>query len=253
MKKIAKQIQIFIKNKVEGAGAKGAIIGLSGGIDSAVSAVLAVKALGKDRVFGLIMPCGSKYNKQHEADAKALCKKFKIKYEVIDLTYPHTTLVNRIPDDITPTALSVGNLSARLRMCMLYYVGQSLGYLICGTENKTEHELGYFTKYGDSGTDFEPIAELYKTEIRQLAKYLGVPKQIITKAPTAGLWDGQTDEGELGVTYKDVDIILQQIEEAKDSKVIVSNFDYQKIEKVLKIIQKSEHKRKPIDVCKLEK
>jgi NAD+ synthase len=139
------------------------------------------------------------------------------------------------------------NLKPRLRMITLYYFANKLNYLVCGTGNKTELSVGYFTKYGDGGVDLLPIGDLLKRQVRQLARELKVPEYIITKAPTAGLWPGQTDEGEMGITYPELDDILERIEK-KRRQVIAKK----KLEKVKKMIKCSEHKRVGPNICQMK-
>ncbi len=234
----------FIRNVVKEANANGVVVGLSGGIDSSTTAFLCVKALGKDKVLGLILP-EKATRKEDIEDAKKVAEMLGIKYYIIDITdvlkafglYTPTKEFEKIPD---------GNLKARVRMCVLYYYANKYNYLVAGTANKSEIYVGYGTKYGDLACDFMPIAHLFKTEVRELAKKLGVPKEIIEKPPSAGLWEGQTDEGELGVSYEILDKILKLYEEGKKEEEIAKELsvDLQIVKRIFDLIKKNEHKRK---------
>ncbi len=194
----------WLKGKVKEAGSKGAVVGLSGGIDSAVTSVLCKKAFG-DRVLGVILPCYS--NKEDEEDAKLVAEKFKIKYIQKDLgpVYDKLLLTLDARGDTENNNMSVANIKPRLRMVSLYYYAARNNYLVIGTDNWSELKTGYFTKFGDGGVDLAPLGRLVKTEVRELAEYLGIPHKIISKKPSAGLWSGQTDEKEMGIKYEELD------------------------------------------------
>lgn len=226
-----KKIEAFISRNAKKAGAGGVVLGLSGGIDSAVVATLAARALGPENVLGIMMP-SSVNQPQDLDDAKVLAKKLGIKTKVI----PIQPMLDAFLSQLKPEKRAVANLMARIRMCILYYHANTLNYLVTGTGNKSEISIGYFTKCGDGGCDILPIGGLYKTQVRQLAKVLGIPKAIIDKAPTAGLWPGQTDEGEIGMTYEQLDNALAG--KRKDSRVT-------------KMVASSQHKRKPPEVYKI--
>jgi len=204
-----KKITVWLKTKLESAKKSGFVVGLSGGIDSAVVSLLCQKAGGTKNILCLILPCQSQ--KTDIADAKKVAKKFGLKTETVDLTKIYKNLIGILP---TATKLAQANLKPRLRMLTLYYFANKLNYLVAGTGNKSELSIGYFTKYGDGGADILPIGNLYKSEVRGLAKYLKIPEEIITKPPTAGLWTGQTDEDEIGITY---DALEQQLRSKKYS------------------------------------
>jgi NAD+ synthase len=200
-----------------------AIIGISGGIDSAVVSSLCVRALGKENVFGVLMP----YGNQDMQDARDLVKFLNVNSEEVN--------IKKIVDDfnfLDLNELDKGNVMARIRMTLLYSFANHLEGMVIGTGNKSELEIGYFTKYGDGGVDVEPLGDLYKTEVYELAKYLEIPKRIIGKKPSAGLWENQTDEEELGLTYKQIDMVLKG--ELNKGEVY---------EKVQKLRRNSEHKR----------
>ena len=229
----------WIKQKVKDSGAKGIVMGLSGGIDSAIVAALAKKAVGRNKLLVLFLPCNS--HPQDLKDAKLVAYQLGLKSKLVDLSAVYNNFLKILPGAIS---LARGNLKPRLRMCTLYYFANKLNYLVCGTGNKSELMVGYFTKYGDGGVDILPIADLYKRQVRQVAKELKIPEAVIIKPPTAGLWNGQTDEGEMGITYNELDDILDRFCNRK--KQIA---DRKKVDKVIKMYKKSEHKRKGAQIC----
>lgn len=199
----------WLRDRAQDAGAHGFVFGLSGGIDSAVVARLCQMAT-PNRVLGVILPCYS--HTQDEADAYVMADAFGIPTAKVDLTGPFDALTGELhaalkglPRTVHVTdikqQLPEANIKPRLRMTSLYFIANSLNYLVAGTGNRSEIALGYYTKYGDGGCDVLPIGALLKSEVRSLARELGVPKAIINKAPSAGLWIGQTDEAEMGFTY----------------------------------------------------
>ncbi len=203
--KTAKKLTGWIKEKVEAAGAKGAVFGMSGGIDSSVIAALSIRAFPKTSL-GLIMPCHSIDEDQRHAEMVA--EAFAVPTRLVRLDDIVDDYMNILPDfkaDASLKRLAQANLKARMRMVTLYYAANQLNYLVIGSGNRSELTTGYFTKHGDSGVDILPIGNLVKKEVRELAVYLRVPGEIITKPPSAGLWAGQTDEGEMGFTYEALD------------------------------------------------
>lgn len=226
----------WIKSYTSTAGMKGLIVGLSGGIDSAVTASLCVQALGENNVVGVSMPCES-IRKDLE-DAKLMADHLNISFHVIDLTSTFKELIHQIPDEVESNRMARSNIKPRLRMTTLYYLAQSLGYLVAGTGNRSEIAIGYFTKYGDGGVDIEPMGHFYKCEVRTLARLLNVPERIITKPPSAGLWDGQTDEAEIGMYYDELDELLYRL----DHSLALEDLDPDKVQKVKEMIKKAEHK-----------
>ena len=226
------RISNWIKDKVIEAGAKGAVFGLSGGLDSACVAVLCHKAF-KDNILGITMPCES-----HGDDRKyveLLTDKFNIKTEDVCLDSVYKEFAGILPEG---DDLSRANIKPRLRMIALYYYANNLNYLTIGTGNKSELTVGYFTKHGDGGADLLPLGDLTKTEVRQLAKELDIPQELIDRPPTAGLWHGQTDENELGITYEVLDKAIVAIENNK-----IDDFeDKDVLQKVLKFKKGALHK-----------
>ncbi|MCG0275900.1 MAG: NAD(+) synthase [Thermosediminibacteraceae bacterium] len=218
----------WLKEKVEEAGARGAVFGLSGGIDSAVVGVLCKKAFNEN-CLGLILPCYS--NPRDEEDAVKVAEKFKIPYKKIVLNSVFDEFITIL--DKSDNKMIVANIKPRLRMITLYYYAALNNYLVVGTGNKSELTVGYFTKYGDGGVDLLPLGNLVKKQVRDLALYLEIPREIIEKAPTAGLWEGQTDEGEMGLTYEELD------------EYILTGIARPEIEEKIKSMnRKSEHKRR---------
>ncbi|MGI6703483.1 MAG: NAD(+) synthase [Clostridia bacterium] len=204
----------WLSDKVSKTKTRGLAVGISGGIDSAVVAFLIKKALPENSL-GIVLPCNS--SSQDMTDAASVIEACGIDSIEIDLTSIHRDLVGKIFEkraDLKRTGednlkIARANLKARLRMSTLYTVANGLNYLVAGTDNAAETYVGYFTKYGDGGVDLQPIAHITKREVREWAKILGVPDKVIKKVPTAGLWEGQTDEGEMGTTYDMVDDLLE--------------------------------------------
>jgi NAD+ synthase len=202
---IARQMIVgFIKDEIEKIGMKRAVIGLSGGIDSALSAYLSAEALGAENVLAVRMPYRTS-SEDSLTDADKVIEALGLSSITVPITEMADPLINRFPD---MSSMRKGNIMARLRMTILYDQSVVWGGLVMGTSNKTEILLGYSTVYGDSGVALQPIGDLYKTQIRQLSAALNVPASVIQKPPSADLWEGQTDEGELGYTYADVDQVL---------------------------------------------
>lgn len=241
---IKEKIVAFIRSSIAGSGAKGAVIGLSGGIDSALTAYLAVCALGKENVLGLMLPEKGISSKTDIDDAIEVASILTIEYRIIEISPVLASFSSVIPFFDNKAKTANGNLKARTRMCILYYYANAMDRMVVGTGNKTELLLGYFTKYGDGGVDIEPIGDLYKTQVRGLSRYLGVPPEILEKTPTAGLWPGQTDENELGVSYEMADQILAMfIDEKMNILEIKSRFPPEIVDALVKRISSSGHKR----------
>jgi len=231
---LVEKICSWFREVVNQAKAKGVVIGLSGGIDSSVVACLAKKALG-EKVLGVIMPC---YSSAIDEDyARLIAKMLKIKMERVSLNSIYDSILGVLPGG---KKMVLANLKPRLRMLILYYFANSLNYLVAGTGNKSEVLIGYFTKYGDGGCDILPLGDLLKTEVRELAKELRIPKEIIERVPSAGLWENQTDEGEIGITYEELDGIIMAIESNQKSSVSPGA-----LARVEELMRESVHKRYP--------
>ena len=208
----------FIQQTLKQSGMEKVVLGLSGGIDSAVSLYLLTKTLQPENIFII----HSYYSDEHMKDARLILAQTQIPQKNINFID-----IKLIVDQIKKTLLvddqiRLGNIMARVRMILLYDLAKKEKALVCGTENKSEHYLGYFTRFGDAASDFEPIQHLFKTQVFVLAKYLKVPQKIIIKPPTAGLWKNQTDEGEMGFTYAEADKVIEYyFEEKKGLKEII--------------------------------
>jgi len=240
---IIKEISDWIKHKVEEAKAEGIVVGLSGGLDSSVVACLAEKSLGNSKVLGLIMPCHN--NSLDEEHAYLIARKLNIKVERVALNTVYDKFLEILPSG---KDMAIANIKPRLRMITLYYFANNLNYLVLGTGNKSEILIGYFTKYGDGGCDILPLGGLLKSEVRELAKELKIPEEIIKKPPSAGLWEGQTDEGEIGLSYRDLDRLLLAIESGEFEKV---NFlSKETVDKVRRLVESSKHKRASAPIFK---
>jgi len=218
----------WVAGQVSQAGVRGAMINVSGGLDSAVVVALCARAL-PGRTAGLVLPCYSL--PEDVADAREVAACFGIPLELIDLGPVYDLLTGachrsftRFTGEATPPPAGVtANVKARLRMVTLYYFANRFNYLAVGTGNQSEITVGYFTKYGDGGVDIQPIGGLVKEEVRMLARHLGVPQGIIDKPPSAGLWPGQTDEGELGLTYAELDTYIRSGEAPAEVKLRIEN------------------------------
>lgn len=239
----------FIKDEIHNVGFTKAVVGLSGGIDSAVSAFLAAEALGAKNVLAVLMPYKTS-SPESKADAETVVKQLGIHSELVDITPMVEPLFEsqKISDN-----LRRGNIMARARMIVLYDFSQKEKALVVGTSNKTETMLGYGTLFGDMACAINPLGDLYKTHVWELAKTLGVPEKIIKKKPTADLWVGQTDEGELGFSYNEVDRLLYYMidERQTDDELLALGFDKKFISSVRRKVQINQFKRRPPIVAKI--
>ncbi len=235
-------VERFLAETLVRTGAKGYVLGVSGGVDSAVVLRLAVNAVGKDRVLGLIMPEKDSPT-QDTVDAEELCRSEGIQCKVLDISAPVEAFRKAIGDE--PDRKAMANVKARCRMVILYHFAATRSRLVLGTSNKSEMLVGYFTKYGDGGADLEPIGDIYKTQVWELARAVGVPEKIVKKAPSAGLWKGQTDESEMGITYAKLDAILFGLEQGLPEQEVARGADASAAEvaRVRDMVRLSAHKR----------
>ncbi len=238
----AKLLTGFIRDEVTKVGVKRLVLGLSGGIDSALSTYLAAKAMGPENVTGICMPYRLS-NPQSEKDARAVAEASGINYEIVEITDQIDAYFERFPD---ADNLRRGNKMARERMTILYDHSAALGALVVGTSNKTELLLGYGTLFGDMASAVNPIGDLFKTQVRQISSSVGVPRGVIEKPPSADLWVGQTDEEELGLTYEEVDAILHYIIDLRYGRedILEKGFPADVVDGIQRLIQRSQYKRR---------
>ena len=224
----------FIRGLVSSSGAAGIVFGNSGGKDSALVGILCKAAC--PNTVGVIMPCASKRNFGMDADdGRELAEQFGIETRMVDLTEVRSVLMDELNKVTGLNSSAITNLAPRLRMTTLYGIAAAENRLVAGTGNRSERHMGYFTKWGDGGSDFNPIADLTATEVFEFLEYLKAPRSIIDKAPSAGLFDGQTDEDDMGVTYKAIDDYLMYGTVSERDKAIIDRYH-----------SRSEHKRQPI-------
>lgn len=243
-----KMIVDFIRVELTRVGFTRGVLGLSGGIDSALVAFLAAEALGKENVLGVLMPYRTS-NPSSRADAETVAAQLGIATRVIEITPMVDPYLARYAQDDRRR----GNVMARTRMFVLYDQSEEFRALVIGTSNKTEALLGYTTQFGDNAAAIQPIADMYKCQVRQLARAVGVPQSIIDKAPSADLWQGQTDEGELGFTYDQADAILYRLvdERRRVDDVVAMGFEERTVRRIVELIARNQFKRVPPPVAKL--
>jgi NAD+ synthase len=241
--KEARRIMEFIQKTVADASAGGVVVGLSGGVDSSVVVALFLRSLGKDRVFALSMP-SDHTPAEDVSDAGDLVKAWRIDSSTVSIAPLEKSFIGAVGSKGTRVALA--NVEARIRMAILYYFANSLGYLVAGTGDRSENLLGYFTKWGDGGTDFLPIVHLYKTEVRELGAFLGIPKRIVEKPASPQLWAGHKAIDEIPADYDRLDVVLECLFDKKSSKgeaASAAGVKMEVVEKVVDMHNRSKHKR----------
>jgi NAD+ synthase len=251
---VERRISRFIKDYVEKSNTKGVVLGLSGGIDSCTTAALSARALGGNRVLGLMLPEKETYSPKDIKHAELVAEKFGFKTERIDITATLEAFYGSTPTFDQADKLSKGNIKARTRMIYIYYYANRCCLLVCGSSDKSETMMGYFTKWGDVAADISPIMDLYKTQVRKLAQHVAVPREIVQKPPTPGLWPGQLAEKELGMGYEQLDLVLYGLERFMKTEEIAAQLGVhrQVVEKVKKRWLSMEHKRRMLLTAKLE-
>ncbi len=245
-----------IKTRVEKFYFEGALINLSGGVDSSLVLKLTYMALGSKRTYAFILPEEGITSEKDLKDAENLCKELKINYEIIPINKPLNAFIDSLSFIKGNLEWGIANLKPRIRMIYAYFYANVKKLLVVGTSNKTELLLGYGTKYGDLGADIYPIGDLYKTQVWQLAEFVGIPTDIVKKTPSAGLWKGQTDEEELGYTYFQIDRVLYSLVDLELS--VRETAELLKIEEsavmdLYERIIKNEHKRRPPTITKISR
>ena len=238
---ITKKIQTGLVQKCNDSNKDGVIIGLSGGIDSAVLAYLCANSI-KAKTLALVMPDSKISPNDETEDAIKIVDALELNYKLLDINSIHKEYYNVLE----PNDLSLGNLRARIRKNILYYYANSKNLLVLGSSDKSEFNIGYFTKFGDGAADLLPIVSLYKTQVREIAKELGVPTNIITKKSSPNLWPNHVAETEIGATYEEIDCILYCILDKKMSineTINQTKIENETVEKIYQLYKKSEHKR----------
>ncbi len=240
IQQVAGSISAWMRQMSDSAGAVGGVFGVSGGLDSALLVALA-KDAWQENCLGLVLPCHS--SDADVEDATEVLRHFDCKYKVLDLAPVFDTFTGILGESEDREFMARANLKPRLRMATLYYYANTMNYMVVGTTNRSEYFVGYFTKHGDGGVDMQPLAGLTKDEVRQLSRYFGVPEKIVAKTPSGGLWEGQTDEKEMGISYRDLDAHLRGEKIPQDAET-----------RILEMHKKSEHKRSlpPIPVLRID-
>ncbi|MFW6122048.1 MAG: NAD+ synthase [Petrotogales bacterium] len=252
--KIKKKIERFIKGYIKKSGLEGIVLGLSGGIDSCTASALCASAIGGDKVLGLLLPEQETYKVEDIQHAERVARQFGFKTQTIDISMTLENFYESIPIFNPQDKVSKGNIKARTRMVYIYYYANNLNRLVCGTSNKSETMIGYFTKWGDFAADISPIMDLYKTQVRKMARYIGIPEDIVTKPASPRLWPGQLAKEELGLGYKSLDLILYGLEHFMNAKEIAKQLDikYTLVKKIEHRWLLMEHKRNTPLTTKIE-
>jgi NAD+ synthase len=243
---VEKRIKRFIKEYIENAEADGIVLGMSGGIDSGTVAAISSLSIGGDKVTGLMLPERETSNSKDINDAKIVAEKFGLKTTVCDITPTLEGFYKTIPIFDQTEKLCKGNIKARTRMIYLYYYANKLNMIVCGSSDKSETMMGYFTKWGDVAADISPLMDLYKTQVRKLAEHIGIPPELAAKPSTPALWPNQLAETELGIKYETLDLILYGLERFMTTEEIAQQISVKKplVEKVKSRWLAVEHKRR---------
>ena len=244
-----KVLTIFIERELHRTALRKAVIGLSGGVDSALSTYLTARAIGAENIHVVMMPYKTS-SADSLAHARLIVDDLKLSHEVVEITPMADALFSASPEI---DKLRRGNIMARMRMITLYDRSQLLNGLVIGTSNKTESLLGYTTLFGDNASAINPLGDLYKTQVWQLSEYIGMPKEIVAKPPSADLWEGQTDEAEMGLTYREVDELLFHMIDVRESdeQLVNHGFDLEFIRKIRQKIVRTQFKRRPPVIAKI--
>ncbi len=241
-----KRITRFIREYAANAGVNGIVLGLSGGIDSSMAAALSSLSVGGEHVIGLMLPEEETFNQQDIDDARIIAEEYQIKTQICDMTKVLEKFYEGIPVFDKTDRLCKGNIKARTRMVYLYYFANKLNRIVCGSSDKSETMMGYFTKWGDVAADIAPLMDLYKTQVRRLALHLGFPEKIALKPSTPALWPNQLAESELGIKYETLDLILYGLERFMPAEEIADQLNIQKsvVNSVKSRWLAQEHKRR---------
>jgi NAD+ synthase len=251
---VESRVKRFIRSYVENSGAKGIVLGMSGGVDSNTAAALSALAIGGDKVMGLMLPEKETFNQKDIDDAKVVAEKFGIQTQVCDITPALEGFYKSTPIFDNTERISKGNIKARTRMIYIYYYANKLNRIVCGSSDKSEAMMGYFTKWGDIAADITPNMDLYKTQLRKLAAHIGIPAGLAEKPSTPALWPNQSAEGELGIKYEVLDLILFGLERFMSPTEIAEQLGIEeaKVAKVKARWLGVEHKRRMPLTPKLE-
>jgi NAD+ synthase len=254
LSEVEARVTRFIKEYVEKTGANGIVLGLSGGVDSSTVAALSSLSIGGERVLGLLLPEQETYSQRDVADAMSVAEKFGLKTQVCDITNVLDSFYKTLPIFDPDDKLCKGNIKARTRMIVLYYYANKLNRIVCGSSDKSETMMGYFTKWGDVAADISPIMDLYKTQVRRLAEHVGIPPELATKPATPALWPKQLAETELGIRYETLDLVLYGLERFMSTEDIAEQLKLNKtlVQKVKNRWLSAEHKRRVLLAPKLE-
>jgi NAD+ synthase len=244
--KVIKTVTHFISRETHKRNSKGVVVGLSGGLDSSVAATLAVQALGPKRVFALILPDSNITPKSDIYDAQRLARSLRIRHRTIEIGTIKKSFIRKLPRN----KVAQGNLASRLRMSTLYYYAAVMHRLVLGTTDKSELKLGYYTKYGDGAADIFPLADLYKTDIRELARFLKIPCVILKKKSSPRLWRSQTAEGEIGLSYEEIDHVLRELDANSFYK---SKLNLKYPQKIKALVENNKHKQEMLPICQITK